>query len=237
MNSIQTMVQKRPDFFGGSGTHEEARIHAEALDAELEFAVEAIEHELLSQARRLQPDGNHQSWGAALHHHNQTWVGLSHQTLQTPYQELQEMCQLIDPVPGQTLVDLGAGYGRMGLVLAGLYPEVNFLGFEYVPERVLEGNRILRKFHCERAQLREQDLTAETFTMPEADYYLLYDYGTLAHIRQTLQQLEKIASRKTFKLIGRGKGTRSLIQYEHPWLAHVFEPIHREHFSIYSMSS
>jgi hypothetical protein len=58
-----------------------------------------------------------------------------------------------------------------------------------------------------------------TFELPEADYYLIYDYGTVAHIRHTLKQLEKMADRKNFKLIARGKGTRSLIEYEHPWLS------------------
>jgi hypothetical protein len=95
--------QNRPDLFGILGTHDEVRNHAEALDVELGFAVEVIEDELLNQAKRLLPQG-------------------PHQTLQTPYQELQEMCQMIDPLPGETLVDLGVSYGRMGLVLAALYP-------------------------------------------------------------------------------------------------------------------
>jgi precorrin-6B methylase 2 len=146
------------------------------------------------------------------------------------------MCHLLRPLPGETVVDLGAGYGRLGLVLAGHYPEVNFIGFEYVKERVTEGSRILEIYQCQRASLIQQDLTDEKFSLPLADYYLIYDYGTVAHIRQTLKKLEELSSRKKFKVIGRGKGTRSLIQYEHPWLADVFDPIHRENFSIYSMS-
>ena len=42
------------------------------------------------------------------------------------------------------VVDLGAGYGRMGLVIAKHYPTLSFWGVEYVAERVAEGNRVFQ---------------------------------------------------------------------------------------------
>lgn len=231
------MTKLDPRLFNSDhSSYEEARSHAQLLDQQLGFEVEGIENALLELARSSSPQGSHKTWGQEIHDGNQTWVGLSHQTLQTPYLELKQICDLLKPQPGSTIVDLGAGYGRLGLVLAACYPEVNFLGYEYVKERVIEGKRILEKFDCHQAQLFVQDLTSDDFTLPAAEYYFLYDYGTLAHIRKTMQQLELMGEKKNFKLIGRGKGTRSLIQYEHPWLSQVYEPIHQEHFSIYSMS-
>lgn len=231
------MTKLFPALFSSSpDDYESSRNHSEQLDEVLGLNIPDIEHRLLSEARELNPEGTHKTWGQSLHDGNQTWVGLSHQTLQTPYNELKHICELLKPSPGSTMVDLGAGYGRLGVVLEGMYPEVNFIGYEYVKERVEEGSRVLKKLGCKRAQLLEQDLTDQAFVLPMAQYYFLYDYGTLAHIRQTLGQIEALSMKQKFKLVARGKGTRSLIQYEHPWLSQVYPAIHEEHFSIFSMS-
>lgn len=228
------MTKLNPSIFEAEAfDYESARLHAEKLDQALGFQVEDIEKGLLARAQAKNPDGSHQTWGASIHEGNQTWVGLSHQTLQTPYLELKQICELLGPRPGELMVDLGAGYGRLGIVLATLYPEVKFLGYEYVSERVAEGARVLKLLGCDHSRLLEQDLTAEGFAIPSADYYFLYDYGTLPQIRQTLKQLEKIADHQKFKIVARGKGVRSLIQYEFPWLT-VGGTSHHEHFSIYS---
>lgn len=234
---MRQMTRLKPDLFiAPDDSPEGARKHSEELDQLFGFKIPQIETQLLASACALNPMGSHKTWGQSLHGGNQTWVGLSHQTLQTPYSELKQICELLDPSPGSRVVDLGAGYGRMGLVLAGLYPEVSFLGLEYVPERVEEGSRVLKELECHKSKLAVQDLTQESFELPEAEFYFLYDYGTVAHIRKTLTQLESMALKKKYRLIARGKGSRSLIQYEHPWLSQVYPPIHEEEFSIFSMS-
>lgn len=225
-----------PDLFILEPSYDLARENAQSIDQLLGFEVEKIEMALLELARESDPQGSHKTWGPGLHRGNQTWVGLSHQTLQTPYSEIRQMCELLNPGSGSVVVDLGAGYGRMGLVLAALYPEVNFVGYEYVPERVFEGRRILSKYGCSKASLLVEDLANEDFKLPEAEYYFLYDFGTLTHIKKILNALSVMSEKKKFKLVARGKGTRSLIQYDHPWLCEVYPPIHEENFSIYSMS-
>jgi hypothetical protein len=231
------MSKLSPELFTPSvASYEEAREHSEMVDKILGFKVPDIERGLLERAQTNYPNGSHKTWGQSIHQGNQTWVGLSHQTLQTPYSELKQMCELLNPYDGSTLVDLGAGYGRLGLVLNVLYPKAHFIGYEYVPERVFEGKRVLFENNCTQSSLLVQDLTAPDFELPAAEFYFLYDYGTVSHIRKTLAQLEVMALKKPFKVIARGKGTRSLIQYEHPWLCDVYPPIHEEHFSIFSMS-
>lgn len=202
------------------------------IDHQLGLQVESIEASLLAKARQHLPDGNHQSWGEGIHRGNQSWVGLDPQTLQTPYSELERMCQRLSPKKGERLVDLGAGYGRLGIVMHQLCPEAHFLGYEFVPERVEEGKRIFQQLNLTRAALFEQDLTSENFQVPEAEFYFLYDYGKVSHIRQTLNQLSQIADRKTFHLVGRGKGSRSLIEHEFLWLTGIYQ---EENFTIYSM--
>lgn len=203
------------------------------LDRSLGFHVHSIEKSLLIQAQLLRPDGNHHIWGECLHQGNQSWVGLDPETLQTPYHELKDMCSLLKLTPGSMVVDLGAGYGRLALVLEALHPGVSFLGFELVKERVLEGQRIFKEQGLVNSRLLEQDLMQESFSLPKAQAYFLYDYGKVSHIRHTLNQLGQVADQKNFKLIARGKGIRSLIDFDFPWLHPI---IHRNHFSLYSTS-
>lgn len=209
---------------------------AAEVDKYFGFQVEEIEKKLLKAATALRPEGNHKTWGEAIHQGNQSWVGLDPQTLLTPYVELKLMCELLRPRAQDRIVDLGAGYGRLGLVLKAYYPEVYFLGLELVYERVREGSRILQENACERAKLLTQDLMDPAFMLPLADYYFIYDYGKVSHIRHTLDQLSVIAAIKNFKVVGRGLGTRSLIENEYPWLSDVYPVVREKNFSIYSMS-
>jgi hypothetical protein len=206
------------------------------IDQALGFEINQIEHQLFLRAKTLRPQGDLSNLSHVLHNGHQTWVGLDPQTLLTPYAELIEAADHLKPHSGQHFVDLGAGYGRLGLVLHHFYPGVKFTGYELVDERVVEGQRIFEKHGCTEATLYSQDLTAENFVIPEADFYFLYDYGKVSHIRQTLKQLEERAFTSKFKIIARGKGSRSIIEHEHPWLSQIYPVYRQENYSIYSMS-
>lgn len=206
------------------------------IDRHYGFEIDRIEKTLYQNARSLRPEGNLSNLSHVLHDGHQTWVGLEPQTLLTPYQELVQVCEYLKPKPGETFVDLGAGYGRLGLVLNDLHPGVNFLGYELVKERVNEGNRVFQLHDCRNAQLITEDLTRPDFKIPTARYYFLYDYGKVAHIRETLKQLEVIAERHNFKIVARGKGSRSIIDHEHPWLSDIYPVIREQNYAIYSMS-
>lgn len=204
------------------------------VDRHYGLNIDGIERDLLLSAKNLRPNGNMSNFGSVLHEGHQTWVGLDPQTLNTPYSELVHLCDLLSPKKHELMVDLGAGYGRLGLVLKALYPEVEFQGYELVKERVAEGNRIFDQESCMNARLFDQDLTSESFELPVAHYYFLYDYGKTEHIRKTLSQLEEIANNHHFKVVARGKGSRSIIEHEHPWLSCINDVHHEENFSIYS---
>ncbi len=129
------------------------------------------------------------------------------------------------------MIDLGAGYGRLGIVLQKVYPDVKFRGVEFVPERVIEAKRVYSLLNINPEVMTEGDLTASEFFPEEADHYFVYDFGKIPHIRQLLSQLSQIADRRKFTLTGRGKGIRSLIAHEFHWLTPFYE---EENFSIYS---
>lgn len=208
---------------------------SDEIDSYMGLRINQIEQDLLSSARSLRPEGNLTNLSEVLHSGNQTWVGLDPQTLNTPYHELIEICHLIDAQDGDLVVDLGAGYGRLGVVLDSYYPKVKFMGYELVSERVVEGNRNFTAQGCSNAQMIEQDLLADDFVIPEARVYFLYDFGKTGHIRTVLNKLETLADKNhRFTLVARGKGSRSIIDHEYHWLTSVGEINTERNFSIYA---
>lgn len=201
------------------------------IDKRLGYRVEEVENELLHRARLMGPGGNHHTWGAGLHAGNQTWVGLHPETIQTPYAELLRLCEKLNLKNGESIVDLGAGYGRLGVIIHDLYPGVKFSGIEIVPERVAEGKRVFEILGMDPSTLRKDDLTSELFSPEIASHYFIYDFGKVPHIRRLLNQLGDLAWGSKFTITGRGKGIRSLISHEFPWLTPFYE---EENFSIYS---
>lgn len=210
------------------------RQHAGMIDKILGFRVKYIEEMLVYSARGFDPEGSHETWGPKLHQGVQTWVGLDLQTLQTPYSEILRILQLLKIKPYQHIVDLGAAYGRMGVVIGGLYIKNSFTGFEYVKSRVEEGNRVFKELGLARCELIDQDLAHADFTVPEADIYFIYDYGQVEHIDRTLIQLAAVSEKRPIKVVVRGKFTKRIIQDRHTWLDLQYEGKLEELFTIYS---
>lgn len=194
--------------------YEALKRHAAAADAWLGLRIAETERALAVPA-----DGQ------------ERWEHKGAEVFLTPYCEIREILEELSPREGEVVVDLGAGYGRMGFVLARHFPAADFLGYELVPERVSEGSRVLAARKCYRARLMVADLCRIT---PEAaKFYFLYDYGTRAAIEKTLVDLREIAARQEIVVVGRGRAVRDAIERRHPWLGGVQEPRHRPNYSIY----
>ena len=206
----------------------------EDVDHFFGYQISDIEADLLNEAKSLRPQGSMVNFSEALYQGHEVWIGLDPQVLNTPYVELVQLCRMLRPSQNEMVVDLGAGYGRLGLVLHSFFPETKFVGFELVESRVEEGRRILEKWKCKNAQLLCQDLMDEDFKLPVAQYYFIYDFGKVSHIRRILEKLEKYADHSHFKVIARGKGVRSIIEHEHKWLTTLNDVHHEQNYSIYS---
>ena len=221
-----------PDFFDYScESYADSQKLSGELDIKLGLQIHAIENELVFNAKQSSPDGSVKSWGPQMHAGAQSWVGLKPEQLQTNYDELVEIVRYINPLGPQTWLDLGAGYGRLGLVLHAMRPEINFIGHEIVKERVNEGNRIFSKWGIKNAHLYCQNLMDDNFQLPTAKCYFIYDYGKMEHMKKTLQQLSDQVT-TSFHLVARGR-VRDFIHYHHPWLT-VERPHHTDTYSIYS---
>lgn len=193
-------------------TYEEEKAFSARLD--LEFGLRVTETE---RSLRDPQDGA------------QRWIKQGADTFLTPYSEFWRMLQLIEPLSSDTVVDLGAGYGRLGFVLKD-FPGVHFLGYELVPERVEEGKRALEAHGCVNARLVQADLTE--VTPASAPFYFIYDYGVRTAVEKTLADLREISLVRGITVVARGREVRDQIERQHPWLT-VVEPEQHGHFTIY----
>ena len=163
----------------------------------------------------------------------QHWIGLPSQALLTPYTELRSILNQLTPQTGNSVVDLGAGYGRLGHVIGRHYPDVRFIGYECVEERYLEARRCLARWQYARVEMILADLNAPDFKPELSDFYFIYDFGEREAIEKTLQDLRRIAQKQTITVVGRGRSSRDAIERQHPWLSDVVKPRHYGHHSIY----
>jgi predicted nicotinamide N-methyase len=162
------------------------------------------------------------------------WFGLDVQALLTPYTELRRILEKLQVERGQTVIDLGAAYGRMGFVMHRHFADARFIGYEYVGERVEEGRRALTRFGAKSASLVHADLAG---IKPAAgDVYFIYDFGTVKVIEKTLHDLRRIANERPIRVVVRGRHCRYLISTRHPWLRDLHPQESAGHYTIYASS-
>ncbi len=178
------------------------------IDLLFGFRIKKIEEILRARALSINPDSFFDSWGPILHNGAQTWIGLDFQILQSTYHDLFSIFEEIKPKKNEHFIDLGAGYGRMGLFLHFFYPQTSFLGIELVDERVMEGNRVYANIGLKNKTMVCSDLS-QLDHLPEANYYFIYDFGSEEHIRRILDQFQLL---KTFTLIVKGQICHRIIK-------------------------
>lgn len=96
--------------------------------------------------------------------------------VQTSYATLLEILERLNLPPNAHITDLGSGYGRLGLV-AGLWRrDLVCSGYEFVSHRAHAANAAAARCGtAERVKFYHQDLGNDSFMIPEADVYYMYD--------------------------------------------------------------
>jgi methylase of polypeptide subunit release factors len=106
---------------------------------------------------------------------------------------------------GAKVVDLGSGYGRVGLVCALLRDDLEFIGYEYVPHRVDVSKRATSDLQLqEKLCFEVQDLSLESFQIPKADIYYLYDPFTYETYQYILKQIVEISESQEVTIVTKG---------------------------------
>lgn len=199
-----------------------AQRHAVFVDEWLGFQVEEVERQLIDTVNAQDQ--------------KKEWIGLRPSSLQTPYLEFSFLLGLLKPSDGMIVADLGAAYGRLGVVMHFQCPETRFLGIESNASRVQEGNRIFSQLRIQNGKLIQQDMSETSWDLPQAQVYFVYDFGPVEAIQKVLAQIQKRAKVSPVVVVGRGRSSRDLMEREHPWLSQVVPPKHFGNFTIYSSS-
>ncbi|WP_413612250.1 SAM-dependent methyltransferase [Bdellovibrio sp. HCB-110] len=114
---------------------------------------------------------------------------------------------------GSRFIDLGSGYGRVGLIVGLLRPDIDFKGYEYVAHRVdIASSSSLNLGMQDHVHFYTQDLSLESFKIPEAEIYYMYDpfsEETYAHV---LAQLVEISRYKKIAIATKGNARGWLLE-------------------------
>lgn len=214
-------------FFQGLEEFSQDNLHSSIIDRILGLNIDDIEADL--------SDLNQSYYNTRLQvGESQKWFGLDPQVLQTPYQEICEFFELLKHRKIDKVIDLGAGYGRVAIVMQSFFPQAKFAGYEIVNERVNEGNRIFAKLGIESdCQMFHEDITAWD-SLPSADLFFIYDFSEFEDVRKILTFISESMYKKKFFVVARGDGIRSMIQLKYPEIWCVNGAIHKKNWSLYS---
>jgi tRNA G46 methylase TrmB len=209
------------------------REQSKELDRAIGYGIPKIEQKLLKKYQAY--DKCSQNNDRKKHYQGtQTWIGLHPQVLQTPYSEILEFLTFLKPYRPKRIIDCGAGYGRVGVVMSAVLPHCQFIGYEIVDVRLQEATRIFTKLNLNNCQMRSDNLIEQDFELPDADVYFVYDFSDPHDLRVLLKKLTEKIGKKAFFLIARGEGICSLIQNKYPIFYAAHGAIHRKNYSIYS---
>lgn len=205
-NLVKQFFEEPKLFLPEDGVDE--KLHAEYIDKIFGFDADAVESNLENSYQAFSKinidDANE----------TQPWIGIGAQTLQTPYSAVYRALNLFANKKIKYVVDIGAAYGRVGIVTRALFPEAKFVGYEVMAERVAEGNRVFQKNKINHCDLFAKNVLDQNFELPEADVYFIYDFSEPEHLQVIFDQIINRATSgdREFFLIIRGPGGEKLME-------------------------
>lgn len=221
---------RNPDFFQ-KPKGIAPQMHAKIIDGILGFHISKVEQKLVRKHRNYDKNFSDKRKDEYQEHH--TWIGLNPQVLLTPYCDFVEILNQLPLNEIKSVVDFGAAYGRLGIVMASMVSKATFLGYEIVEKRIDEGMRLFNHLQLDSARIVHQDITDDNFSIPEADAYFVYDFGNTDDLKIILNKLLKVAETRSIRLIARGEFLREIIDSRYPSLRSSFAPIHGKFWTIY----
>lgn len=121
--------------------------------------------------------------------------------LSTPYATLEAIFQELALPAGARVIDLGAGYGRVGFYLALRQPALSFYGLEIVAARVAEARRVAAALGLAALHFAEQDLADAALRLPAGDVYFMYQPVNDETQARLLEQLAALAQSRPLTLV------------------------------------
>jgi hypothetical protein len=133
--------------------------------------------------------------------------------VQSSYSTLLTAIANLNLAQGCRFIDLGSGYGRVGLVLGLMRPDIDFIGYEFVDHRVSIANSSSEKLGLsDHVHFYTQDLSHKNFQIPEADIYYLYDPFSKETYEHVLSQLVEIGKKRPITIATKGNARGWLLE-------------------------
>lgn len=194
-----------PEF--GEGEYEQSRLD-QLIRRTLGSRAEALTKKIKAKGRAATQENGEELW---------TEYGTS--MLLTRYALLRSLFGAIPPQPGETVVDIGSGFGDVGFYVGTHYPTASFHGFELQSDRVEDSQRVTRTLGLKQVDFHRQDLSDTKFRLPFADIYYAFNPVSGKTFEKVLRDLHQsgLEKGKPFKLIVTGPADYAMLEAQ-PWL-------------------
>jgi hypothetical protein len=114
---------------------------------------------------------------------------------------------------GARFIDLGSGYGRVGLVVGLMRPDIDFIGYEFVQHRVdIAATSSENLGLQEHVHFHTQDLSLKEFQIPNAEIYYMYDPFSEETYSHVLSQLIEISRHQKIVIVTKGNARGWLLE-------------------------
>ncbi len=127
--------------------------------------------------------------------------GLNPGFIFSSYVDVQAALSAVDLRPGESVIDLGSGIGRVGFVVGFLYSGSHFVGYEIDADRNALAASAAARHGLSNVSFIEQDLAKSTFNVPPADLYFAFDPVSESTFDKILRELRKNAVFRPFRLV------------------------------------
>ena len=174
---------------------------AEEKRSALTWALKHLDSELLLHGRWLKASINEWESKKILAEKGLTKHTWTYGVYESDTYEIERLAQDARIRNGDTIVDIGSGFGTPGLLLAAKFPKSKITGFEIVPLKNEHAKARAEFWGLTNVEFVEQDLSKRGFELPDADVYYMYSPVNPTVARKLLKNLKEIAKRRKFKLI------------------------------------
>lgn len=141
---------------------------------------------------------------------------LATEVLLTPYAKIIRIIEAAEIAYGSTILDIGSGYGRMGLVVGTRYSQFHFIGVEISQPRHAQAAAAKERLALDNIEFILRDASTPTEPLPPADVYFAYDPVNAETRNHIIGKLREQAARaraagKTVRIIAR-EGTGNFLR-------------------------
>lgn len=149
------------------------------------------------------------SWGRLLAAHGRQRL----EAADLGYRVVRDVYRSLGLNPAETIVDLGCGYGRLGLFGAVLW-EQRYEGIEIVAERVTEAGRVQRELGLHSLRFSAGNIL--TCAWPPATYYLMLNSVLPCYLPQIMERFREIAAAREITIASLSTSNQAF--RSQPWL-------------------